>query len=147
ATMRAALADAARALPPPQPLPLAGLTGEIDSGPPTQIGRSPALFDQDAPLAPPVVVEEAPPKPKRRRAPGAVQWVSVAVAVAILLALVGGGIALAAVGSGGTVAVPSLVGLSTADATEAVSNAGLTLRIVRHNADDPAGAVIAQHPA
>ena len=40
ATMRAALADAARALPPPQPLPLAGLGGEIDGGPPTQIGRS-----------------------------------------------------------------------------------------------------------
>src|SRR5215210_2417265 len=58
ATMRAALADAARALPPPQPLPLAGLGGEIDGGPPTQIGRSSNLFDQDAPLAPPVVVDE-----------------------------------------------------------------------------------------
>ena len=66
--MRAALADAARALPPPQPLPLAGLGGEIDGGPPTQIGRSSNLFDQDAPLAPPVVVDEPirPVKTRRR---------------------------------------------------------------------------------
>ena len=39
ATMRAALGDAARVLPPPQPLPLAGLGGELDGGEPTQIGR------------------------------------------------------------------------------------------------------------
>ncbi len=51
ATMRAALADAARVLPPPQPLPLAGLGGELDGGEPTQIGRSSRLFDQDAPVA------------------------------------------------------------------------------------------------
>ena len=76
ATMRAALADAARALPPPQPLALAGLGGEIDGGPPTQIGRSSNLFDQDAPLAPPVVVEAGaePATRRRRRAPGAVRW-------------------------------------------------------------------------
>jgi serine/threonine-protein kinase len=150
ATMRAALADAARALPPPQPLALAGLRGEIDGGPPTQIGRSTNLFDQDAPAAPPVVVDQsaAARTMPRRRAPGAVRWISVAVLGAILVALVGGGIALAAVGSGGaTVAVPSLVGLSTEKATDAVATAGLTLRIVRQNADDPAGTVVGQHPA
>src|SRR4051812_9025335 len=100
ATMRAALADAAPALPPPQPLPLAGLGGEIDGGPPTQIGRSSNLFDQDAPVAPPVVVDESAlaAKPRRRRrAPGAVRWISYAVIVAIVLALIGGGIAIAAV--------------------------------------------------
>src|SRR3954463_2459075 len=58
ATMRAALADASRVLPPPQPLPLAGLGGEIDGGPPTRIGRASNLFDQDAPVAPPVVLDE-----------------------------------------------------------------------------------------
>jgi serine/threonine-protein kinase len=150
ATMRAALADAARALPPPQPLALAGLRGEIDGGPPTQIGRSTNLFDQDAPVAPPVVVDQSAVArtTPRRRAPGAVRWISVAVLGAILVALVGGGIALAAVGSGGaTVAVPSLVGLSTEEATDAVATAGLTLRIVRQNADDPLGTVIGQHPA
>ncbi len=150
ATMRAALADAARALPPPQPLPLAGLGGEIDGGPPTQIGRSSNLFDQDAPVAPPVVVDEPvkPVKTRRRRAPGAVRWISYAVIVAILLAILGGGIAIAAVSTGGgTVAVPSLVGLTQAKATDKISATGLTLRIVTRNADDPADTVIGQDPA
>jgi eukaryotic-like serine/threonine-protein kinase len=149
ATMRAALADAARALPPPQPLPLAGLGGEIDGGPPTQIGRSSNLFDQDAPVAPPVVTEPVRvEKPRRRRAPGAVRWVSYAVIVAILLALIGGGIAIAAVaGDGGTVAVPTLVGLTQAQATDAVAATGLSLKIVTRTADDPANTVIAQTPA
>ena len=59
ATMRAALGDAARALSPPQPLPLAGLGGEIDGGEPTQIGRgSSKLFDQDASPASPGTKDE-----------------------------------------------------------------------------------------
>jgi beta-lactam-binding protein with PASTA domain len=150
ATMRAALADAARTLPPPQPLALAGLGGEIDGGPPTQIGRSSQLFDQDAPVAPPIVLEEVAPAdaPRRRRAPGAVRWISYAVIVAILLALVGGGIAIAAVSTAvGTVAVPSLVGLTQDKATNAVSSTGLSLKIATRTADDPAGTVIAQDPA
>jgi serine/threonine-protein kinase len=150
ATMRAALADAARVLPPPQPLPLAGLGGEIDGGPPTQIGRSSNLFDQDAPVAPPVVVDEparAAPT-RRRRAPGAVRWISYAVIAAILLALVGGGIAIAAVSTEpGNVAVPTLVGLTQAKATDALAATGLSLKIVTVRADDPAGTVIGQHPA
>jgi serine/threonine-protein kinase len=150
ATMRAALADAARALPPPQPLALAGLGGEIDGGPPTQIGRSSNLFDQDAPVAPPVLVDEpvtAAPV-RRRRAPGAVRWISYAVIVAILLALIGGGIAIAAVSTqAGTVAAPSLVGLTQTKATDAVSATGLSLKIVTRTADDPADIVIAQDPA
>jgi eukaryotic-like serine/threonine-protein kinase len=150
ATMRAALADAARVLPPPQPLPLAGLGGEIDGGPPTQIGRSSNLFDQDAPLAPPVVVDEAvrPTKTRRRRAPGAVRWISYLVIAAILLALVGGGIAIAAVSTqAGTVAVPSVVGLTQAKATDALAATGLSLKIVTRNADDPVDTVIGQDPA
>jgi len=151
ATMRAALADAARTLPPPQPLTLAGLGGEIDGGPPTQIGRSSNLFDQDAPLAPPVVVDETarPPEVRRRRgAPGAVRWVGYAVIGAILLALVGGGIAIAAVSTGGgTVAAPSLIGLQQAKATDALAGTGLQLQIVPRRADDPAGTVIGQRPA
>jgi serine/threonine-protein kinase len=150
ATMRAALADAARALPPPQPLALAGLGGEIDGGPPTQIGRSSNLFDQDAPVAPPVLVDEpvtAAPV-RRRRAPGAVRWISYAVIAAILLALIGGGIAIAAVSTqAGTVAAPSLVGLTQTKATDAVSATGLSLKIVTRTADDPADIVIAQDPA
>src|SRR5690349_3046359 len=150
ATMRAALADAARALPPPQPLPLAGLGGEIDGGPPTQIGRSSHLFDQDAPVAPPVVVDEPvrPVTTRRRRAPGAVRWISYAVIVAILLAIVGGGIAIAAVSTGGgTVAAPAVVGLTQEKATDQISATGLTLRIITRTADDPADTVIGQDPA
>jgi serine/threonine-protein kinase len=156
ATMRAALADAARVLPPPQPLALAGLGGEIDGGPPTQIGRSSNLFDQDAPVAPPVVVDAATAngtgphvtKSRRRRAPGAVRWISYAVIVAILLALIGGGIAIAAVSTeAGTVAVPSLVGLTQERATDRVSSTGLSLKIVTRTADDPVDTVIGQDPA
>jgi len=152
ATMRAALGDAARALPPPQPLPLAGLGGERDGGEPTQIGRREhLLFDQDAPLVDatsPVAVMAAPvAKPRRRRTPGAVRWVSLAVLLAIVLALVGGGVALATGGSGATVAVPSLIGLSAKSATDAVARAGLTVEITEQAADDPKDVVIGQHPA
>jgi serine/threonine-protein kinase len=77
-----------------------------------------------------------------------VRWISYAVIAAILLALVGGGIAIAAVSTeAGTVAVPSLVGLTQAKATDALASTGLSLSIVRRNADDPADTVIAQHPA
>ena len=138
-------------LPPPQPLPLAGLGGEIDGGEPTRIGRGSNLFDQDAPAADPEATTPlpavAPSKPRRRRAPGSVRWISVAVLAAILLALIGGGVALAVATSGATVAVPSLVGLSTKSATDQVAAVDLTLRITEQTADDPKDTVIAEHPA
>jgi serine/threonine-protein kinase len=149
ATMRAALADAARLLPPPQPLALAGLGGEIDGGEPTQIRRSPGaagLFDQDAPVPDPAT--EVMPKPAARaRTPGTYRWVPVVVLGALLLALVGGGVALAAGNGGGTVAVPSLVGLKTKSATDKVTQLGLGLKITEREADDPKDIVIGQHPA
>ena len=152
ATMRAALADAARTLPPPQPLPLAGLGGEIDTSDPTQIGRSSLLFDQDAPAKAEIEIIPDPVaangRRPRSRTPGTSRWVSVVVALAILLALVGGGVAVAMAGAGGaTVPVPSVVGLTTASATAAVAKAGLGLTIVTQAADDPQGTVIGQHPA
>jgi serine/threonine-protein kinase len=49
--------------------------------------------------------------------------------------------------SGDTVAVPSLVGLTTKAATDRAAEAGLSLRIVMRNADDPQDTVIAQDPA
>ncbi len=145
ATMRAALADAARALPPPQPLPLAGLGGEIDGGDPTQIGRSPRLFDQDAPARPAPELEVVPRR--KTRTPGSPRWVPVVVLAAILLALLGGGVALAAGTGGGTVAVPSLVGLTSQSATEKVAALGLSLKITQREADDPKDVVIGQQPA
>ena len=146
ATMRAALADAARVLPPPQPLPLAGLGGEIDGGEPTQIGRARGPFDQDAPATEPVS-EAVPARRSSTRTPGTYRWVSLAVLAAILLALIGGGAALAAGNGGGTVAVPSLVGLTAADATDRVTQLGLSLKITEREADDPKDIVIGQHPA
>jgi serine/threonine-protein kinase len=149
ATMRAALADAARAMPPPQPLALAGLGGEISSADPTQIGQSSDLFDQDAPAPPEIAIvperNGVAPRTKRARTPGTPRWVSVVVALAVVLALLGGGVALAG-STTGTVAVPSVVGLTTAAATKRVADAGLGLTIVTRAADDPQGIVIGQNP-
>jgi eukaryotic-like serine/threonine-protein kinase len=142
-TMGAALADAARALPPPTPLALAGLGGEINLADPTRIGGSRALFDQDAPRDPPPV---DPITRGERRAPGARRMVGAFVAVAVLLALVVGGVALASTG-GGTVGVPSLVGLTSDAATEQLAAAELGIRVVTRDADDPAGTVIGQSPS
>jgi eukaryotic-like serine/threonine-protein kinase len=146
ATMRAALTDAARVLPPPQPLPLVGLSGEIDSDDLTQIGGSSKLFDQDAPsVETEIEIIPDPPSPRRRR-PGSTRWVSAVVVGAILLALVGGGVALLTTG-GGTAAVPSLVGLTTKAATDKAAAVGLSLTITQRQADDPKDVVIGQHPA
>ncbi len=141
ATMRAALSDVARVLPPPQPLTLAGLGGEIDGGDPTQIGRSSNLFDQDAPEPDPEV-ETAPKRAvrvERVRTPGSYRWVPVVVLVAILVALIGGGAALAAGAGGGTVAVPSLVGLKSDTATAKVTQLGLSLKITERAGRRPEG--------
>jgi len=145
ATMRAALADAGRALPPPQPLVLAGLSGEISTVDPTQIGRSPHLFDQDAPAPEPVPEVRAPRK--RERTPGSFRWVGAIVAAVVVLALLAAGVAVAGTGGGGTVTVPSLVGLSARNATDHAAAAGLTLKITVQTSDDPKDVVIAQHPA
>ncbi|MET0921024.1 MAG: PASTA domain-containing protein [Acidimicrobiia bacterium] len=145
-TMGAALADAARALPPPTPLALAGLDGTINLADPTQIGRSAALFDQDAPDAPPPV----DPIARRGRAPGARggagRMVGAFVAIAVLLAMIAGGVALASTG-GGTAGVPSVVGLSSDQATKRLADAGFGIRVVTRDSDDPAEIVIAQSPA
>ena len=153
ATMRAALADAARALPPPQPLPLAGLGGEIDGGPPTQIGRSLQPVRPGRARRAAGRRRRAGPsrsRPRRRRPRRArCRWVSYAVIVAILLAILGGGIAIAAVSTKrrhgrGAVARRAHAG----QATDAISRPpGSTLTIVDRNADDPPDTVIAQDPA
>ncbi len=141
ATMGAALADTARTLPPPTPLALAGLDGVINLSDPTQIGRSNALFDQDAPDEPPPV----DPIARRARARGAGPFVGAFVAIAVLLALVAGGVALASTG-GGSTGVPSLVGLTSDQATKRLADAGFGIRVVTRESDDPAEIVIAQSP-
>lgn len=141
ATMGAALADAARALAPPTPLPLAGLGGEINLVDPTQVGRSAALFDQDAPDEP----AGPPPVVRIGRAPGARRYVGAFVALAVVLALVAGGVAIASTG-GGTVGVPSVVGLTSDQATRRLADVGLGIRVVTRRSDDPADVVLAQRP-
>jgi eukaryotic-like serine/threonine-protein kinase len=146
ATMGAALADAERAFPRAQPLVLPGLGadggGVVD---PTQIGGvSTRLFDQDASADD--ADEPVPLAPRRERTPGSQRLVPLVVAFAVIAALVAGGVAIAAT-SGGTVAVPSVVGLSQDDAKIRVATDGFTVTIVERIADDPKGVVIAQHPA
>ena len=143
ATMGAALADVARALPRAQPLPLPGLGAEGAVVDPTQIGASKRLFDQDAPETEPDVVI-APTR--RERAPGSRRLVPIIVALAVVAAAVAAVFALVSTGSG-SVAVPSVVGLREDVATNRVATDGLSVTIVRRNADDPQGLVIAQQPA
>jgi serine/threonine-protein kinase len=145
ATMRAALSDAGRALPPPQPLVLAGLSGEHSTADPTQIGRSSRLFDQDAP-APAPAPEVVTPRSRRERTPGSFRWVGAVVAAVVVLALLAAGVAVAGTGGGATVSVPSLVGLGTKAATDRLAAAGLTLKLTLKDSDDPKDVVIAQHP-
>jgi serine/threonine-protein kinase len=149
ATMGEALVDAARTLPPPQPLPLSGLFGDFDTGEPTQLGRKLQVFDQDAPDQPEpreLVVQERP-----RRAPGAQPMVSVVVAIVVVLALAFVGYVFATSGNAsGSVPVPSLVGMKLdgdAGAKVRLAEAGLGVGVTEQQADDPAGTVISQSPA
>ena len=146
ATMGAALTDAARAFPRAQPLVLPGLGpdggGVVD---PTLIGGvSTRLFDQDAPADAPDEAAAIPMQHERR--PRSQRLVPLVVAFAVIAALVAGGVAIASTG-GGTVAVPSVVGLSLDQAKIRVATDGLTVTTVERNADDPKGVVIAQRPA
>jgi serine/threonine-protein kinase len=69
------------------------------------------------------------------------------VGAVLVLALAAAGVAVAGTVKGDTVAVPSLVGLTSKAATDRATAAGLSLRIVLRNADDPKDTVIAQDPA
>jgi serine/threonine-protein kinase len=101
------------------------------------------LFDQDAPDEPPPV----DPIQRVGRAPGARRLVGGFVALAVVLALVVGAVAVASTGGGGTVGAPSLVGLTSDGATQRLSDVGLGIRVVTMTADDPAGTVLAQSPS
>ena len=138
------LADAARALPPPTPLTLAGLDGVINLTDPTQIGRSDKLFDQDAPDA---AASRSTRSCAQRTGAGlrAGSCRSSSPSPCVL-ALVAGGVAIAATGGGSTVGVPSVVGRTSDAATRRLEAAGLGITIVTREADDPADIVIAQRP-
>jgi len=143
ATMRAALVDVGEALPPPGPLPLAGMVDGADPHPTrTQApDATAALFDQDAPQ----VVPELEPTAVRHYDTRRLVPFVVAAVVALVVALAS--VAMAQVGGGSQDEVPGLVGYSVEQATTQAEQAGFELEIAeRENAPDPAGTIIAQSP-
>jgi beta-lactam-binding protein with PASTA domain/tRNA A-37 threonylcarbamoyl transferase component Bud32 len=144
ATMRAALVDVGELLPPPGPLPLAGMVDGADPHPTrTQApSATAALFDQDAPA----VVPELEPTVRRQYDTRRLVPFVVAAAVVIMIALAS--VAMAQVGGGTQTEVPGLVGYDVEAATAQAERAGFDIEIAeRENAPDPAGTVIAQSPA
>jgi serine/threonine-protein kinase len=74
--------------------------------------------------------------------------VTAAVVAAVIAALAAGAVAVAGVvGGGGSVAVPSLVGMAQSDATTAAAQSGLTVRIAYRTTFDAENLVIGQDPA
>ena len=141
ATMRSALEDASRRLPPPGALRLAGLDATIVDPNPTQVPTvRPVLFDQeeDDPVRP-----AAPRAASRRRRPIAPILVGVAVVAAVLGAVA----LLGRPNLGASVAVPNAVGRTIATARDAVAAQGLLVSTDDRFADDPPGTVLAQSPA
>ncbi|HEU5301850.1 MAG TPA: PASTA domain-containing protein [Acidimicrobiia bacterium] len=154
AAMGADLTAAARTLPAPGALPLAGFTAAGDDVEPTRQPMSARdlatrVFDQDASTRPVPVEDEvplvvAPPRARFRRS-----MVPVFVAVAVVAALVAGVAAAVAAGGvgGATIAAPSLVGLDEEVAAARATDAGVLMQVVeRVTSDDPAGLVIEQRP-
>ena len=152
--MGEAIADAARRLPPPQPLMLAGLSPTVVEDPdPTRHRRTGGVFDQDADSDPPVggaagtdaVLMPAEAVVTRRRG-GSSRAVPIVVGVVVALALaISAGFFLARPG-GATVPAPSLVGLSREDAATRASDAGVAMRVEQRTSDDPAGVIVGQSP-
>jgi serine/threonine-protein kinase len=150
AAMGSALSAAARRLRPPEPLTLAGL-GDLDDLDPTRVGRATRSHDgvalptdvtmgeAEIPLA---VAAESRHTVMRRSA------IPVVVAIVIALTLIGALALLLAAGSGTSVSVPSLVGLSQKDAANRATQAGLLMKVVeRRTLADPSELVVEQHPS
>lgn len=141
-TMGAALDDAIRVLPPPGPLTLAGLGETGDDPHPTQMVRTGAVFDQDAP---PPVVEPVPARvvsaPARRDAAPFV------LAGVLVLALLAAMFALTRPSTGAPVTVPNLQGIDAKEARKSTDTAHLFLVVSTRHADDPRGVIVGQSPA
>ena len=141
ATMRSALEDASRRLPPPGALRLAGLDATIADPNPTQVPAArPVLFDQE---------QDGPARPvargaaSRRRRPVA----PILVGIAVVAAVLGAVLLVGRPTLGATVAVPNAVGRSLAAARDSVAAEGLLVATDDRFADDPPGTVLAQSPA
>jgi len=143
ATMRDALRDASRQLPPPTPLPLPGLgAATIEDPHPTQVARARAneVFDQDAD---PRVVPSRRPAERRHSTR---QWLAPAVVAGLVVALLAGATALLFRSGSDPVTIPGLVGLESAAAEERAQEAGFRVRIAEREGTDPAGTVLEQAP-
>jgi len=150
AAMGAALAAAGRVLPAPAPLELPGLGDDVEDPEPTRHSPTSRFFDQDVPTKSVDAATDAVamPVPAREHAQMRRSVVPFVVAAVIAGALIAGAAAIVgAAGTGGSIAVPGLVGMDRRGAAARATDAGLLMRVVeRRTADDPVGLIIEQHP-
>jgi eukaryotic-like serine/threonine-protein kinase len=147
ATMGSALASAARELPAPAPLALAGLGNGLEDVEPTRTGRprptrsGDPFTDETESNEPHLeIVRESRHAVMRRSA------VPVVVTIAVMLALIAGGTLFLSTG-GASVAAPSLVGLKEGSGARDATEAGVLMKVVeRRISSDPAGLIIEQRP-
>jgi len=147
--MGSALARAARQLPPPGALPIAGLGETVDDVEPTRVGRARRTPSSD-PSADATVSEAAAPLQiigESRHAIMRRSAVPVVVGVAIAAMLIAPLALFLSTGPGASVAVPGLVGLKSGSAAAAATDAGLLMKVVeRRTSDDPRGLIVEQRP-
>jgi serine/threonine-protein kinase len=147
ATMGAALADAARRLPRPEPLVLAGLLDGESGIDPHPTALRPGSEDATVTEMPePATAAQPAPVAARPARRGPQRWVPFVVTGAILAAVIAAGAALAGTIGASTVTVPSFVGRTQEDADALATDRGVRLEIEERSADDPAGVVIDQVP-
>jgi serine/threonine-protein kinase len=144
-TMGGALEDAIRVLPPPGPLTLAGLGETVDDPHPTAIvtGRDEEIFDQDAGTRPnPVAVSPKRVDLDEQRSLG-----PLILGIVLVVVVAAAVFAFTRPGSGATVTVPNLQGMTEAQAQNFANQRGLLVSYDSRNADDPAGTIAHQSPA
>ncbi len=142
ATMRSALEDAVKLLPPPGPLRLAGLNEFVSDPNPTQVPQTRGLlFDQERPNSPaPIAARRSPRAPRR---PTAAIVVGIAISVAVLSAA----FLLSNANLGSAVATPNTVGSTISNARNVIASDGLLVSEEKAFSDDPIGIVIFQTPS
>jgi serine/threonine-protein kinase len=157
ATMRAAIADAGDALPPPAPLVLAGMSDKADPHPTRAVpSRNTRLFDQDAPddirvipeptVANAIVVDEDDDtpsvKPNMQR-----RLVPFVVAIVLLITVAIATAALARVSGASPIPIPNFVGLTQDQAVTLARAQHIDVSYGSPQAKpDPAGTVVSQSP-